>query len=69
MARTARIKDNGFDVVCTIGRVDLVDCGPHSPSEAAFLLIGQHNAPGVYSFPAENGGTMHVTVEVDDTID
>jgi hypothetical protein len=52
---------NGFDVTCVIGRVEFGE-GDHTPHEAAFLLIANHDAPGTYSFPAEREGTIEVTV-------
>jgi hypothetical protein len=60
----------GFDVVCTIGHVEFGD-GPHTPTEAAMLLIAQHDAEGSYSFPHPNGGTYRITVEhlTDDAYD
>jgi hypothetical protein len=56
---------SGFDVTCVIGHVDFVDAGPHTPAEAAYLLIAQHGAEGTFSFPHENGGMVRVTVEHD----
>lgn len=53
---------DGFDVVCTIGRIEFGD-SHHTPYEAALLLIGQHGATGEFTFPAENGDTVVVTVE------
>jgi hypothetical protein len=52
---------DGFDVVCTIGRVTFGN-GDRSPYVAAFDLIAEHGAMGSFSFPHEDGRT--VTVEV-----
>jgi hypothetical protein len=52
---------DGFDVTCTIGRVVFGE-GELSPHEAAMLLIARHDAPGTYSFPSEQPGTVEVTV-------
>jgi hypothetical protein len=54
-----------FDVTCTIGTVFLDGDGPHTPLEAAMLLIAQHGAPGTFRFPAEQGGFTTVTVDHD----
>jgi len=57
--------NDGFDVVCTIGRVQF-GVSDQTPLEAAMAMIGRHNAPGVYSFPdhgIERGGTVTVVVE------
>lgn len=51
----------GFDVVCTIGRVEFGN-GSVSPEVAAFKLIAEHGAPGGYSFPTAAGGLCHVEV-------
>lgn len=51
----------GFNVVCTIGRIEFGE-GDVSPYEAAFSLIGRHGADGDYEFPAEDGGTVFVFV-------
>lgn len=56
----------GFDVVCTIGRVELGPDGEDSPHVAAFKLIAQHDAPGTFSFPMRDGGECAVTVEYSD---
>jgi len=60
--KSPRLRE-GFDVTCTIGRVVFGE-GEHTPVEAAFLLIAQHGAPGTFSFPAEQGGEIVVTVEM-----
>lgn len=53
----------GFDVVCTIGRVELGEDGEDSPHVAAFKLIAQHDTPGTFTFPMSDGGECAVTVE------
>lgn len=55
---------NGFDVTCTIGRVQFGE-GDHTPQEAAFLLIAQHGADGTFEFPSESAGPIRVTVETE----
>lgn len=53
----------GFDVVCTIGRVEYQALGDFdSPMTAAFNLIAKHGSPGVYHFPGPDG-SVTVTVE------
>jgi hypothetical protein len=59
------VTDEGFDVVCTVGRVTFGDAGEH-PHVAAFRLIAEHGAPGEYRFPNEDGGVTVVTVEHQD---
>lgn len=56
---------DGFDVVCTIGRVVFGQHGEHSPRVAAFMLIAEHGSDGRYEFPDENADTLIVTVETD----
>jgi len=56
-------EQNGFDVVCTIGRVEFHELGTHTPYECAMLLIAQHGAPGTFQFPAPDGSTTSVTVD------
>jgi hypothetical protein len=51
-----------FVVTCVIGIVAL-GRDDESPVEAAFRLIGRHNAPGEYHFPHEEGGEIVVAVE------
>jgi hypothetical protein len=53
---------NGFDVVCTIGRVEF-GTGDMSPYVAAFVLIAEHDANGTFQFPNEDGTITSVTVE------
>jgi hypothetical protein len=60
--KTHRLAPDGFDVVCTIGRVEFGD-GPYTPYETALLMIGQHGATGEFTFPAENGDTVVVNIE------
>ena len=52
---------DGFDVVCTIGRVELGEYGPN-PEVAAYMLIAEHGAQGTYRFPRADGTTAVVTV-------
>jgi len=52
----------GFDVTCTVGRVEFGG-GDDTAYVSAFRLIAEHGADGHYSFPSELGGTVHVTVE------
>jgi hypothetical protein len=54
-----------FEVTAVIGRVDLSPNGTVDPVLAAFALIGEHRAPGRYSFPHEDGGRWVVNVEVE----
>lgn len=51
----------GFDVVCTIGRVNFYADGTEDPVEAAFALIAKHGAEGEYSFPGPTSD-IHVSV-------
>ncbi len=56
----------GFDITCTIGRVDFMALGDFkSPQEAAMALIGRHDAEGTYEFTfgSERLVTYRVTVE------
>lgn len=55
------IHDQGFDVVCVVGRVELGN-GNVQPEVAAFTLIAEHGQPGGYSFPTAAGGACHVEV-------
>ena len=68
-ARKARARTipDGFDVTCVIGRVSFGD-GDESPDMAAYRLISEHAAPGVYSFPSAFGGmtTVRIRTEADD---
>lgn len=59
--------NDGFDVTCVIGRVDY-DGGNMSPVVAAFHLIAEHEAPGLYTFPLRDGGTMSVEVKYHDNV-
>jgi len=61
--REARGEVTGFDVTCSIGRVNFDELAETTAVEAAFLLIARHDAEGTYTFPAENGGQITVTVE------
>jgi hypothetical protein len=56
-------EQNGFDVTCTIGRVEFHELGQHTPMECAMLLIAQHGASGTFHFPGVDGGDVAVTVE------
>lgn len=51
-----------FDVTCVIGTVVMDGQGTENPHMAAFRLIAEHDAPGVYSFPNAYG--MQTVVEV-----
>lgn len=54
----------GFDVTCVIGRVEFGDPGHAAdPRVAAFMLIAEHGAPGLYSFPNPDGTICTVDVE------
>jgi hypothetical protein len=53
----------GFDITCTIGRVNFSMTGERSPKEAAFLIIANHGADGEFHFPAEEGGEIVVCVD------
>lgn len=55
--------EGGFDVTGVIGHVEFNSTGEHTPVEAAMLIIARHGAPGRFTFPHENGGFHHVTVE------
>lgn len=55
----------GFDVTATIGHVSFSAMGEHSAMEAAMMLIGRHGQEARYSFPHEDGGFTHVTVEIE----
>lgn len=61
MPREAR----GFDVTCVVGRVTF-DEGDIPANVAAFMLIAQHGAEGVFTFPREDGSVQRVTVERED---
>jgi hypothetical protein len=54
----------GFKVVVEteIGEVKFDDGSDERAVEAAFKLIGRHNAQGVYRFPHEDGGDVVVEV-------
>lgn len=66
---TRPVPSPGFDVVCTIGRVEFSATGDTHPYEAALTLIGRHQADGTFTFPAENGGTVSVHVDTSDPDD
>jgi hypothetical protein len=53
----------GFDVVCTIGRVEFDQLGEYTPFEAAMLLIARHGSDGTFEFPTASGGTHTVITE------
>jgi hypothetical protein len=57
---------DGFDVVCKVGRVSFNDKTGMPPHVAAFQLIAEHDAPGVYSFPMPDGRTCSVDVAFED---
>jgi len=52
-----------FDVTCVVGSVFVSEDGNQSPVAAAFQIIAEHDAPGVFTFPLEGYGTFRVTVE------
>jgi hypothetical protein len=58
----------GFDVTCTIGRVEFAETGIN-PGVAAFMLIAEHDVPGTYRFPNPDGSYTVVTVEYDNPSD
>lgn len=58
-----RVDSTGFDVVCSIGRVEFGN-GNMDPVVAAMHLIGEHRAPGEYRFPHEDGGEWVVNVDI-----
>lgn len=51
-----------FDVTSVIGTVHLTDGGSVRPHVAAFMLIAEQDAPGVFEFPMPDGGTCVVAV-------
>lgn len=61
--RSRRGGPPSFDITCVIGTVTYGD-DPEAPSPhvAAFMLIGEHDSPGVFSFPAADGSTCVVDV-------
>lgn len=61
----ADARRDGFDVTCVIGHVDIDGDGPHTPGQAAFLLIAERDTPGTYTFPMPNGATCRVSVDHD----
>lgn len=61
-AADAQAAPSGFDVTCTIGRVEFSELSEHSPLVAAFILIAQHGASGEFSFPGEEGKLIYVDV-------
>lgn len=52
-----------FDVTCVIGRVVSHPDGTLSPTMAAWQMIAEHDAEGIYSFPMADGRTARITVE------
>jgi len=64
--KSRRLHPESFDVTCVVGTVDLTnDPTAEAPHVAAFRLIAEHNAEGVYNFPHEDGGAYRITVEVE----
>lgn len=64
-------ESGGFDITCTIGRVELGDGDTH-PTEAAMQVIAKHavHADGSFTFPdVETGGMISVHVERERTSD
>lgn len=58
-------KNPGFDITCIIGSVIFDDLADMHPTTAAFSIIGEHRAPGIYSFPnVDTSGWITVTVEM-----
>jgi hypothetical protein len=53
----------GFDVVCTIGRVSFDANGDEPAHVVAFKLIAEHDAEGTFTFPMRGGGICNVNVE------
>lgn len=51
-----------FDITAVIGSV--YSGGTMNPRVVAFSLIGEHGAPGEYSFPDEDGTLTVVRVEM-----
>lgn len=49
-----------FDITCIVGTV--FAGGTQDPRVAAFALIGEHGADGEFTFPDEDGATIHVSV-------
>lgn len=58
-----QLEQGGFDITCTIGHVSFTHDGGEDPKTVAFRMIAEHGAEGTFSFPAEDGGMLHVTVE------
>lgn len=50
----------GFEVTCTIGRVEFDRMGDMTPFQAAMALIAEHNADGEYRFPNPHGDGVTV---------
>lgn len=55
----------GFDVTCSIGRVEFNSDSDLSPTQAAFLLIEGHGANGTFRFPNEDGSIAVITVDTE----
>lgn len=53
---------DGFDVMCSIGRVAFDPNSPRSAHVQAFILIAEHDTPGVYTFPSADGSMVSVDV-------
>lgn len=58
---TSKVRPDGFDVTCVIGRVTFDNDSPQSAYAAAFALIGE-NAQGTFTFPHEDGRMVEVEV-------
>jgi hypothetical protein len=58
-------REPAFAVVATrvIGTVQLTEAGEITPYEAALTIIGRHGEPGTFTFPAEDGSTVEVTID------
>jgi hypothetical protein len=63
-ADTYSTADDYFEVMCSVGRINLSSSGTDDPYAMAFRLIGEHGAEGHYFFPGPHEGqTVHVIVE------
>lgn len=51
-----------FDITCTVGSVYTDPNGTATAYVMALTIIGEHGAPGEYSFPLENGCTCIVNI-------
>lgn len=51
-----------FDITCTVGSVYADPNGTATAYVAALTLIGEHGAPGEYSFPLDDERTCIVNI-------